>query len=201
MGPEIIRPPRPRARWYRGACALLGGILAVLLPAQIRAQSVEGDTGTAQTLAVIQTPGSIEKTADMTFGSIAQPNNAGTVVLTPASSATCATTGGLIRTGVCRAARFGIYGRRNWRVRIRETNGGVVTLNGPAGATMTMNTITIDPVDMSPTNGGNGWNLGRFLIDNDSGIAEFYLGGTLNVGVAQAPGVYTGTLVIQVQFN
>jgi hypothetical protein len=122
-------------------------------------------------------------------------------VLTPANSATCATTGGLIRTGVCSAAGFAIYGRRNLRVRIRETSGGAVTLNGPAGATMTMNNITIGTVDMTAIGGGNGWNLGRYNIDSSNGITEFYLGGTLNVGVAQTPGVYTGTLVVQVQFN
>lgn len=201
MGPEINRQPRRFARGYRGACALLAATLAALLPGLARAQSVDADTGTAQSSAVIQTPGSIEKIADMNFGSIAQSSNPGSVVMTPANSATCTTTGGLIRTGVCRAARFSIYGRRNWRVRIRETNGGVVTLNGPAGATMTMDTLTINPVDMSPISGGNGWNLGRYQIDTDSGITEFYLGGTLHVGAAQTAGVYNGTVVIQVQFN
>jgi hypothetical protein len=201
MGPGIIRQPRLSARRYRGACALLAASFAALASSHAAAQAVDGDTATARIQTVIQTPGSIDKTADMNFGSIAQSSNAGTVVLTPANSATCTTTGGLIRTGVCRAARFSIYGRRNWKVRIRETNGGVVTLNGPAGATMTMNAITMSYTDLTPVNGANGWNLGRYNIDNNTGIAEIWLGGTLNVGVAQTPGVYTGTVVIQIQFN
>ena len=201
MGPGIIRQSRLSARRYRGACALLAASFAALVSSQAAAQAVDGDTATARIQTVIQTPGSIDKTADMNFGSIAQSSNAGTVVLAPGATATCTTTGGLIRTGVCRAARFSIYGRRNWKVRIRETNGGVVTLNGPAGATMTMNAITMSYTDLTPVNGANGWNLGRYNIDNNTGIAEIWLGGTLNVGVAQTPGVYTGTVVIQIQFN
>jgi hypothetical protein len=66
---------------------------------------------------------------------------------------------------------------------------------------MTMNAITMSYTDLTPVNGANGWNLGRYNIDNNTGIAEIWLGGTLNVGVAQTPGVYTGTVVIQIQFN
>ena len=201
MGPEIIHQLGLGARACRTACAGLTALALALLSAAAHAQAVESDTASAQIQTVIQTPGSIDKTADMDFGSIAQSSNVGTVVLTPADSATCTTTGGLIRTGVCRAARFSIYGRRNWKVRVREMNGGVVTLNGPAGATMTMNNITMSYTDLTPVNGANGWNLGRYNIDNNTGVAEFWLGGTLNVGVAQTPGVYTGTVVIQIQFN
>jgi hypothetical protein len=199
MGPEIIRLLRLARRPRRALPTAVA--LSSLWAAPAHAQAVESDTASAQIQTVIQTPGSIDKTADMNFGSIVQPNNAGTVVLSPAASATCTTTGGLVRTGVCRAARFTIYGKKNWKVRIRENNGGVVTLNGPLGATMTMNAITIGTADMTPVNGGNGWNLGRYNIDNNTGITEFWLGGTLNVGVAQTPGVYTGTVVVQVQFN
>ena len=199
MGPEIIRLLRLARRPRRALFAAVA--VPFLWAAPAYAQAVESDTASAQIQTVIQTPGSIDKTADMNFGSIVQPNNAGTVVLTPGASPTCTTTGGLVRTGVCRAARFSIFGRRNWKVRIRENNGGVVTLNGPAGATMTMNAITIATADMTPVNGGNGWNLGRYNIDNNTGVTEFWLGGTLNVGVAQTPGVYTGTVVVQIQFN
>jgi len=50
-------------------------------------------------------------------------------------------------------------------------------------------------------NGGNGWDFGNWRIDTVNGITAFWVGGTLHVGAAQAPGVYTGTLVIQIQFN
>jgi hypothetical protein len=69
------------------------------------------------------------------------------------------------------------------------------------GATMTLNSISILPVGMTSVNGGNGWNLGNYRIDTVSGIADFYLGGRLNVGAMQAPGVYNGTINLQIQFN
>ncbi|WP_305097866.1 DUF4402 domain-containing protein [Croceibacterium aestuarii] len=169
-----------------------------MAPGQARAQ----DTASADALTVIQTPGSIAKTADMAFGSIVQPNAAGTIVLTPASTANCTASSGLVRSGVCRAARFNIYGKRNWKVRIRETNGGTVTLAAGAGNSMTMDAITLGTTGMTSANGGgSGWNLGRYNIDTANGITEFRLGGTLHVGAAQPAGVYHGTVLVQIQFN
>jgi hypothetical protein len=121
------------------AAALAIAAAAVAQPAA--AQQVAN--ASARTQISIQTPGSMAKTADMNFGSIAQAAAAGTVVLTPDITASCTTTGGLIRTGVCRAAGFSVVGRHNWLVRIREMNSGVVTLNGPGGATMTMTALTL----------------------------------------------------------
>jgi len=188
------RPLRERA-----ACVLAAAVAFGLLPAHASAQ--ETDTGTALTQVAIQDPGSVLKVADMDFGQIAQSNNPGTIVLTPQNAATCNVTGGLIRSGICRAARFSIRGRRNNRVRIREINGGQVTLNGPGGATMSMTNITFATTNMTSVNGANGWNFGNWRIDANSGITEFWLGGTLNVGAAQTPGVYNGAVVIQIQFN
>jgi hypothetical protein len=145
--------------------------------------------------------GSVAKVADMNFGKIAQSNNPGTVVLTPQAIATCNVTGGLIRSGACRAARFSLLGKRNNRFRIRQNSGGQVTLNGPGGATMSLTNITFGAAGMTSVNGANGWNLGNYRLDLNSGIGEFYLGGTLNVKAAQAPGVYTGVIVIDVQLN
>jgi hypothetical protein len=190
---------RRRTRGVRRACALPAMLAGALLPAQASAQV--SDTATAQARAAILASGTMVKTADMDFGVIAQPSNAGTVVLTPSGTPICMTTGGLVRTGPCVAAEFAVMERRNGRLRIRENNGGVVTLGGPGGATMTMTGITISAIDMSPVSGANGWNLGRYQIDSNSGIARFRLGGTLNVGAAQAPGAYSGTIVVETNFN
>jgi hypothetical protein len=203
MGPGTIRLPRLgacSAPWLHAwCCALLAAVL--LAPSQAFAQQVNGDTATARTQVAILTPGSVAKTADMDFGSIAQSNTAGTVVLTPQNAATCTPSGTLIRTGACRAARFSIFGKKNNKVRIRETNGGTVTLNGPGGATMFMDNLTIGVSGMTPFANGNGWDFGNWKINTNSGITEFWVGGTLHVGAAQTPGVYNGTLLIQIQFN
>ena len=203
MGPGIIPPLRPKtggARWLRAvACAALAAI--ALVPTQAFAQQVSGDTATARTQVAVLTPGSVAKISDMDFGSIAQSNNAGTVVLTPAVSATCTASGTTIRTGACKAAAFSIYGKKNKRVFIRENNNGQITLNGPAGATMQLTNLTVGVVGMSAKTGATGWDFGSWRVDTNTGIAEFYVGGTLNIAAAQTPGVYNGTLLIQVQFN
>jgi hypothetical protein len=182
----------------RAAAAVLIAA-AALVAAPASAQEV--DTATAQAQASVLTPGSVAKTADMNFGKIAQSSTAGTVVLAPAAAATCTASGTLVRTGICRAARFSIYGRKNNKVRIRQNNGGMVTLNGPGGATMFMDNMTVGVVGMSASGNGNGWDFGNWKIDTANGVTEFFVGGTLHVGAAQAPGVYNGTLLIQIQFN
>lgn len=188
------------APWlHAGVCALLAA--ALLIPSQAFAQQVNGDTATARSQVAILSPGSVAKTADMDFGSIAQSNTAGTVVLTAQNTATCTPSGTLIRIGACRAARFSIFGKKNNKARIRETNGGVITLNGPLGATMRLDNLTIGVSGMTPFGNGNGWNFGNWKINTNTGITEFWVGGTLHVGAAQTPGVYNGTLVIQIQFN
>jgi spore coat protein U-like protein len=182
----------------RAAGGLLAAALLAPLPALAQAQ---GDDATGRTQVSIQEPGSIANVADLDFGKIIQNSSPGTVVLAPGLNATCTTTGGLVRSGVCRAAEFSIFGRRNWKARLRDTNLGGVTLNGPGGATMTMTDITMASVFLTPSAGANGWNLGRYNIDSNNGVATFWLGGTLHVGAAQAPGVYNGTVVVQIQFN
>ncbi len=203
MGPGIIpslRPATGMARLLRAiACAVLAAIAFV--PATAFAQQVSGDTATARTQVAMLTPGSVAKTADMDFGKIAQSNTAGTIVLTPQAVATCTASGTLIRVGACRAARFSIFGKKNNHVRIRENNGGQITLNGPSGATMQLTNMVVGVVGMSAFNNANGWDFGNWRIDTANGITEFYVGGTLHIAAAQTPGVYNGTLVIQIQFN
>ena len=178
--------------------ALLAAVALAPVPALAQPQT---DTATARTQVAILAPGSVLKTADMDFGSIAQSNTAGTVVLSAANAATCTVTGGLIRSGTCRAARFDIRGKKNNRVRIMDINGAAVTLNGPGGATMQMTNLSFATSGMTAVNGANGWNFGNWRIDNPGGITQFWIGGTLHVGAAQPAGVYNGTLQIQIQFN
>lgn len=199
MGPGIIRLLRLAARPRVAALALAATLGCVSY--QAFAQSVQGGTGTAQTQAVILDPGSIAKKSDMDFGSVAQTTLGGTIAMSAASTAACTATGGLIHAGACKAAAFTIRGKRNERVRIRDNNAGVVTLNGPAGATMTMDTMTIGVSGMSASGNGQGWDFGNWQITDAGGITDFYVGGTLHIGAAQTPGVYHGTLLIQIQFN
>ena len=197
MGPEIFRQLRRSARRLRGALPLAAALAWLgAVPAQAQVQ----DTETANTAAIISTPGTMIKVADMDFGQII-PAAGGSVTLSPAGSATCTLTGSVIHGGTCQAARFVIQGIRTWKVRLKNQSGSAIVLTGPAGATMTLNSISIGRIGMTSIAGGGGWNLGTYEITANSGIAEFYLGGRLNVGAAQAPGVYTGTIEVQIHFN
>ena len=199
MGPEIFRQLRLRARRLRSAVPLAAALAWLAAAAPAQAQFVDSETAEIQS--VMLAPGSVEKITDMDFGQILPGTTGGAVTMSAAASPTCAVTGDMIHSGTCRAARFSIRGIRQQRVRIRVTNGGSVILTGPGGATMTLNSISILPVGMTSVNGGNGWNLGNYRIDTVSGITDFYLGGRLNVAGTQAPGVYNGTINIQIQFN
>jgi hypothetical protein len=206
MGLGYFRQMRPQGRLtprFRAVHALFAALALILFPTDAFAQAVgeyDSDAGRAQV--ALLASGSVANTRDMNFGQIAQSNSAGTVTLSPAYSATCTVTGGLIRTGQCTSAEFSIRGRRNNRVRIREINGGQITLNrAGGGGTMSVTNLTIGVSGMSSTNGANGWNFGNWRIDANNGITEFWLGGRLNVNAAQPAGVYTGVVMIQIQFN
>jgi hypothetical protein len=204
MGPGIIRLPRVWACGVRRLriAAFVTLAALVLFPTHVFAQQLQqGGSATARSQVAVLTPGSIAKIQDMDFGNIAQSNTAGTIVLTAGATATCTASGTLIRSGACKAAGFSIYGRKNNRVFLRENNGGQITLNGPGGATMLLNNLTIAVVGMTSKVGATGWDFGSWKVITNNGIAEFYVGGTLNIPSAQPPGVYNGTLMIQVQFN
>lgn len=172
-----------------------------LVPSHAGAQSAP-KRATGKTQAAILTPGSIAKTADMDFGTIAPPTAAGTVVMTAQSTAVCTASATLIRFGTCRAARFSIYGKKRNHVKIKDPSGATVILNGPSGATMSMDNMTIGVIGMSQVGAGsNNGNFGNWQIDTNDGITEFFVGGTLHVGATQTPGTYNGTLTIQILFN
>ena len=201
MGPGIIRLLRPMT----GVARLLRAVmLAVLVAAAALAQpaSAQSKVASANTTAIVLTPGSIVKTADMKFGNIVVGATAGTVVLTANVAPTCQPSAGLAHNGACQSARFVVRGKKSQHVRIQDLgNTGIVTLTGPGGATMRLDTMTITASGMTANGQGNGWRFGNWRIDDASGIANFWMGGTLHVNANQAPGVYNGTLTIQIQFN
>jgi hypothetical protein len=198
MGPGTIRLPRlgaGNAPWLRaGFCALLAA--ATSAPAQ--AGPV---VASAYSQASIIDTSSIVRVDDMVFGQVVQPSAAGTIVLSAGGTSTCTATGGLVRNGLCKAAHFSVNGKRNKRIFLRENNGGVITLTSPAGDTMTVTNLTLTVSEMSGRQGAGGWDFGSWNIDASSGIAEFWVGGTLNVAVSQAPGTYVGVLNVQMQLN
>lgn len=204
MGSGYFRRQRPQGRatpCQRAICALLA-LLALLAPAQAAAQ-MDTDSQIVPAAAAILDTGTMVALAEMDFGKIAQPSVAGTVTMSAGVAPTCNVTAGIVKTGACQPATFAIMGRKNWLVRIRQMNGGTITLDGPGAATMTVTNLTLGVSDMVAAPGGPSppGTFGRYQITSDSGMAQFRIGGRLNVAAGQAAGIYTGTLTIQVNFN
>jgi spore coat protein U-like protein len=202
MGPGTFASLRPNtggARWLRAvACAVLAAI--ALVPSSAFAQSAN-KMDVAQVGAAILAEGSIVKTADLNFGTIAPPGGAGTVVLTSQSTATCTTTGPLIRFGTCRAAAFSILYKNNKHVFIGDSSNGLITLTGPGGATMQVTNLNMSVAGLTGHQSQGNWDFGKWQVSDPNGFAQIYIGGTLHVGASQTPGTYTGTLTINVLMN
>lgn len=134
----------------------------------------------------------------MDFGDIIG-NVAGTIVLSAEDTAVCTPSAGLVHTNVCEAASFGGSGTSNQRVRVRRPTGGSIVLTGP-GADMTLDDFTIDGgTTLTPVSSNPAWE--RFRIATADGTFIFYVGGTLNVNANQAPGVYSGTFTIRLDYQ
>lgn len=179
----------------RAAKAVLAAIPLTLISAPVQAQTASTNA-TAQ--AVIVEPASLLKIRDLDFGGIAAQPTAGTVTVNPNSGA-CTATGGVISVGNCGFAEFGGQGVR--RMRMRITLPTTVTLTGPGGATMTADTFTLGlaPDIVQVPSPGN--SPPRYEIASNSGIFTFRVGGRLNVGTNQAPGLYNGNFVVTVQYQ
>lgn len=197
MGPESDRRPGVAIRRVfarLAAVALLGA--GPLLPCAAQAS----DTATADAGAEILPPVVFTGPGDMDFGTVTVDATPGTVVLSAAAASTCTTTGGLIHSGDCQAARFEGDVTFLFLLRVQQPPGNQITLTGPGGATMLLNNFTFGP-------GAGVWDLGqagaehRFLIVNFNGLFSFYLGGTLNVAANQSPGRYTGTLQLELNYD
>lgn len=170
---------------------------AVLVPCPAAAQD-----GYALIGAAIVDSTTIAPAADMEFGLIMPTAAGGNVVMTASATATCATTGGLIHSGACKAAAFTGSTTPMSVLRVMRPSGDRIDLTGPGGATMRLQDFTFSSpaptVDLNPnTNGANR----RFRIEAPDGSFVFHVGGTLRVGPSQAPGVYTGTFEIRVDYD
>lgn len=191
-------------RWLRQALCRIGRVRA-LAPALLAAMAFAcpaqaQDIATARMSAHVEQPISIINADDMNFGKIAYTTTGGTVDLSPEASATCTPSAGLIRTGICQAAKFEGDAGFLATLRIKRPNGDSIVLSGPAGATM-----LVDDFAFGAGPGLFDWRINgantRFTVFNLDGSYTFYAGGTLHVGANQAPGVYTGSFEIQIAYN
>jgi len=193
----LDRVPRGscKARASRAACVVLAAAALAPLPAAAQQQ--------APVLigAEILDAATVRNAADMDFGRIIASSSLGTVVMTPSASPTCATTGGIIRTGPCKAAQFTGLALYQADLRVQRPTGDRIDLTGPGGATMRVQDFTFGSTGATVSLTPNGANPHRFRVDAADGAFLFYVGGTLRVGANQAPGIYNGTFEIRITYN
>ena len=175
------------------ACALLAAVLCAPTPAAAQQANALARTQ-------IHPAASLSNDADMDFGDIVPTASNGTVVMTPSATPVCTTTGGLVRTGPCKAALFTGQAFYQADLRVMRPSGNSITLVGPAGATMVVNNFSFGSSAPTVYLGANGANH-RFRVDAPDGSFAFYVGGRLNVGANQLPGIYNGTFEIRITYN
>ncbi|WP_336985521.1 DUF4402 domain-containing protein [Altererythrobacter aquiaggeris] len=174
----------------------MGAIAAVLVAAPVHAQSL--DTAAGQSEVSVIGALTITKAKDMDFGSIAGPV-AGTVVMVPTATATCTPSAGLIHVNECQPALFTGAGDPRQTVRIKLPPGDSIPLTGP-GTAMTVTRFVVDG-DPMLVQSGKGKGFVRYEILSPSGVFAFRVGGTLNVGANQAPGVYSGSFEVRLDYK
>lgn len=163
--------------------------VAALWAGTAHAGSGNNSTQTGSALAQIAAPITLRATAQMNFGSFAQPTTGGTIVLSPYGTIT-ATTGDLgydiaiAQTTTRSAAAFSVTG----------IPGAIYTISGVAQVTLSNGSATIT--------------LGQFTTNatfaigqiGSNGTSSFNIGGTLTAAAGQPTGVYRGTFPITVTY-
>lgn len=160
--------------------AVSAGALALGMHGSLHAADDSADSE-----AVVVTPLSLVNTSDLEFGALLSGATAGTVTINPNNDAR-STTGGVIAAGSGgQAAQFLTYGGP--RQFIFVTRGPLPVLDRiGGGGSMSVSQLTLNgPVF-------------RFL--NSAGLLDLRVGGRLQVGANQAPGVYEGDFQITVTY-
>jgi Domain of unknown function (DUF4402) len=164
-------------------------MLAMSAPARAETEAVDAQ------VAIVQ-PGTFFKVEDLHFGVVVPSATAGTVVVAPTGTRT--STGGVTLAGnLHHPAEFA--GRKpngNAPVRI-SVGSNTIQLTGP-GAPMTVRLFN------GNTNPGQNFttNPRNFQVQGQSnGSFELRVGATLGVNANQAPGTYTGTWTLTLDFQ
>jgi hypothetical protein len=170
-----------------------GLAIAALLIAPVAASPAlaQGSTGAAE--AIVLRPLSFFKVNDLDFGDIIPSASAGTVTIGPDGSRS--RTGGVTLAGDGgEPARFAGLGSFNRQVNI-SLGSNSIWITGP-GTRMRVRNFEIGStptaiLSTSPT---------RFRITSPLGNYNFPVGATLEVGANQAPGVYSGSFTITLNY-
>ena len=181
MGTRFVHTiGRAAAVWL----ACIAGLAANSALANSANKSVVSGTVGGQVAA----PSALVAVTGLRFGTFAQPLVGGTIVMAPQSTFT--TTGDL--------------GTASSIIQSTTRGAASFTLAGNPGATFGIYGVA----SVTISNGSAKMTVGQFTTDaffaigqlSTSGTASFNIGGTLTASANQAPGTYTGTFPITVQY-
>jgi Domain of unknown function (DUF4402) len=163
--------------------------LAAVAPAY-----AQGDTKPAEAQIAIVKPLVFLKVDDLNFGTVIPTGTAGTVTVAPSGARS--KTGGVVLTGVgWQPSKFAGYGANNQIVTI-SLGANQINITGP-GAPMRVHDFVIGSTPTVVL----GTTPLRFRIGSPTGIFDFPVGATLDVGASQAAGTYTGTWTIILNYQ
>jgi hypothetical protein len=104
-------------------------------------------------------------------------------------------------------ARFTATGEKGYAFMVTTPQSITVT-SGSGNGTLTMHVQVCDPSSVTNPGAGQNWTIGSFTtgsfpeaLGSTSGSAVFYVGGQLDLGADSAPGIYTGSFSVDVQYN
>ncbi len=168
---------------------ILAWIGAFAAPAQAATRAAQAKVAVVSSLAFIAQE-------DLEFGSLMAGATAGTVVVSPAGVRT--NTGGvtLMPGGLVQPSRFFGRGTTGQLVQISLASSPFILTRISGTETMTLNTMVIGS---TPTAILTTAPL-SFTIGSATGIFNFPVGGTLNVGANQVAGDYQGTITITLNY-
>ena len=180
-------------RWLAKVPFGIGALLCLLAPHAALAQSAS-----AEARVTVVRPLTLVKIDDMDFGAIAIGNSGGGQVTLNPASGECSTASSMGLQGQCQAASFAGYGAWLMRVRISVPQRDIV-LEGP-GEDMIVDALTLNTSPDLWTYQVRNRTASGLILRTD-GVFEFRLGGRLNVAADQAPGRYSGEVVVNIEYQ
>lgn len=169
--------------------------LAALQTLTLAAQTSASATATVTTS--IYTPITVTRTLDLSFGDVFPGSAAGTVIVDPTGLATTFTgTGVSLGVHPAVAASYTMTGKKNASFSLTLPADNSVSLTGP-GTAMTLTKFTAAVGAGGTTTPGPTFTAAL----GAAGTQTFNVGATMNVGINQVEGSYTGTYNVLVTYN
>ena len=179
------------AAFVRGIFA--AGLMAVALAAPASAQ----DNVTSEI--EILTPLALTNTRELDFGGIVAPRN-GRVDMTAEETATCTTNNNLVHSGACQSAAFDGRAIAGQNITITVPTGRRFEIAGPDSRPLRVRRVTVGDATGLTFQGRTG-NAYRYQVSSTDGLFDFHIGARLLIRNNQAPGVYSGTFTINLEYQ